>query len=98
MNRYLCCYIIEEDGQLIKKTEVLTSKENNIVKGEIAVLKQLSEKYNLPNYYIDRDEENPVKGVLYIHPKREYCPSDLCELDEERWEREEYGRSDIYTK
>lgn len=97
MSRYLCCYIIEEDNQLIKKTEILTSKEKNAVKGELDVLKQLSEKYNLPRYYVDRDEENPVKGVLYVRPKREYCPSDLCELDEERWEREEYGGYNIYS-
>ena len=93
--RYLACFLIEENNELVKKTQMLTSKEDNVVKGEFDILKRLSTEYNLPEHYVDRDEDNPVKGVLYIRPKKEYCPTSLCELDYERWEREEYDRISI---
>jgi hypothetical protein len=89
--RYLACFIVEEDGELVKKTQMLYSKEENVHKGAFDILKRLSTEYNLPAHYIDRDDENPKKGVLYINPKREYCPTSLCGLDEEDWERREYA-------
>lgn len=98
MNRYLACFIIEENNKLVKKTQMLTSKEDNVVKGEFDILKRLSVEYNLPEHYVDRDDYSPVKGVLYIRPKKEYCPTSLCELDEEKWERDEYDRLDIYRR
>jgi len=98
MNRYLACFIIEEEGKLVKKTQMLTSDEDNIVRGEFDVLNQLSEKYDLPNVYVDRDEENPIKGVLYIHPKRENKTTSLCDLDEEYWEKIEYEGLNIYRR
>jgi hypothetical protein len=36
--RYLACFIIEENNELVKKTQMLTSKEDNVVKGEFDIL------------------------------------------------------------
>jgi len=94
--RYLACFIIEEEGNLVKKTQMLESDEDNIVRGEFDILKRLSEQYDLPSVYVDRDEDNPVKGVLYITPKKLYCPTSLCDLDYEEWERNIYDRLDIH--
>lgn len=95
MSRFLACFIIEENGELVKKTQMLESDEDNVVRGEFDVLKRLSEQYDLPSVYVDRDDYNPVKGVLYIRPKKSYCPTSLCDLDMEEWERNEYDRIDI---
>ena len=94
--RYICCFIIEQDNELIKKVQMLKSENSNVIRGEIELLNKLSSKYNLPDYYVERDDENPVKGVLYIRPRKQHKLKDLCDLDIPEYERMQYGRFNIY--
>lgn len=94
--RYICCYRLLEDGELKMKVEMLEVKTDNVVRGEIDLLKSLSEKYNFSRYYVEREEQIP--GVLYIRPKKVNKIDDLCELDMSEWERQEYERINIFGR
>jgi len=83
--RFLCCFLHkDEEGNLVKKAEVHTTKTEDVTKGTIQLLVKLSKDYSIPTEFVNREDN--CEGVLYIHPKQEYCPTSLCDLDDTEYE------------
>lgn len=83
--RFLCAFRIKDaEDNLILKTEVHTTKVNDIEKGRVQLLVKLATDYDIPTTFVERGDEIP--GILYINPKKEYEPANLDGSELEEWE------------
>lgn len=82
--RYLCAYRVLRNDEPTLVTEMLTTKTNDAIKGQIELMLKISSSNNIPAEFINRDTQD--LGILYINPKKLHSLSDLCDLDDDKFD------------
>jgi len=82
--RFLCCYTIKQEDELVKKVEVISVDTEIEASGILAVINNLCTNYCLP-FEIEEDKEK--LGIHYIRRQRTYSPDGLAEsFTSEDWD------------
>lgn len=79
MARFLCAFKVKEDDNIVLKSKMLTTKTDDVVKGQVELLNRLSTEYNIPAEFVDKHTED--LGVIYINQHKYYCPTEICDED-----------------